>query len=985
MKISNLKIILLLVLGAFTLTLPNTVRAEEKSKEIQWFEKNMRAGYIKKAGEADYSAEIQKRNELEAKIKKTQDLFDLAYNTFSFKGGGAGALKYVNAGEWAKCGLKKGLSDFISGLGKLGDSIGLSTDTELFLKQPVACTEELFNDALKKAQQDLTLLQKAGCPSISDHGKSYLKNLKGMAKDIWHGNWRNAGKKFLDATDDGLAFLDSVYTEVTSFATSFDWNTLGNMGLDLVKLNGSGAKEKWNKLVSDRPDNVCEAVEYIIDGYKDFLTFVQKLIPMTKELYDLKKNLKTTLDISAVNKGELYVYTDPKTGKKFLFEKQGDTIVSVSGVTKGCIPMPAKLSESQSCLFCPLFQVIFNAANDITTASAAKLATIMAQVLLLGFAIYVAFSVLQLVSSFTKQDGPKFITGLLGQAFKVLFAYVLLIKIDSVYAYIISPVLSAGLEFGSSLLFEQGHNYATLKSCGSVVVSGGILPSSLGNKILCFIKAVQAEIAVPQTIASSLMCVARHTAATEVLSVKFWDFGMMFQGILIYCFSWLISLAFAFYLIDATVRLGIVGALMPFLIACWPLKATSSYTGKGWEMFMNSFFTYVMLGLVVSVNVQLIGQGLTGGKGGFQAIEDALNGDQVQVLQDLLDIGFGGFLILIACCLFGFKLCGQAEQLAGKMAAGGYADNGAQIGGLAASGAKAATLGVGKAGLGATSLTAHGVAYLGEKTGVTPALRRGRDKVLGSVGKALGFGKNSGAAGGSKARAAAGGAAGGASTTAQSSNKPTSPNTPPTSPTSSSQAQQTQEAAPRNNGNQGDTRGSAGGSSGHTGTSQSSSGQSGGSSGNSGTSQSSSGRSGGSSTSSAAPQNLSPEDKATMDKANSFIQRSQRQGSMRAGTVSDEQRQAIFDRVRRAEQANASSRSIKGQGFSYQTDEVGNVDFSKKAHVNSNDLSESDKHLYDSIQSRKANEASLDVDGTFAMAKAHQALGGDPYTFGKKD
>ena len=58
MKISNLKIILLLVLGAFTLTLPNTVRAEEKSKEIQWFEKNMRAGYIKKAGEADYSAEI---------------------------------------------------------------------------------------------------------------------------------------------------------------------------------------------------------------------------------------------------------------------------------------------------------------------------------------------------------------------------------------------------------------------------------------------------------------------------------------------------------------------------------------------------------------------------------------------------------------------------------------------------------------------------------------------------------------------------------------------------------------------------------------------------------------------------------------------------------------------------------------------------------------------------------------------------------------
>lgn len=793
MKISNLKIILLLVLGAFTLTLPNTVRAEEKSKEIQWFEKNMRAGTIKKAGEADYSAEVQKRNELEAQIEEVQDIFNRASVTLTFKNSGGVALRYVDAIDVTKCNFLTTLSTFIGGLDSV---LGTSTDASMFLDTPAKCVKKAFQNASDKAKQDLAVLQKAGCPSISDHGKDALDNLGDALGEIWNGHWRSAGKKIKSAAGASLNFVKGIYTEVSAFATSFDWGTLGKMGVDIVKFNGSGAKEKWNKLVSDRPKNVCESVEYLISAYDEFLTFVDEVVKKATSLRQLKVNLKTTLDINAVNKGELYVYTDPNTGKKFLFEKQGDTIISVSGVTKGCIPMPAKLSESQSCLFCPLFQVIFNAANDITTASAAKLATIMAQVLLLGFAIYVAFSVLQLVSSFTKQDGPKFITGLLGQAFKVLFAYVLLIKIDSVYAYIISPVLSAGLEFGSSLLFEQGHN--TLKNCGNIVVSGGILPSSLGDKILCFIKAVQVEIAVPQTIASSLMCVARHTAATEVLSVKFWDFGMMFQGILIYCFSWLISLAFAFYLIDATVRLGIVGALMPFLIACWPLKATSSYTGKGWEMFMNSFFTYVMLGLVVSVNVQLIGQGLTGGKGGFQAIEDALNGDQVQVLQDLLDIGFGGFLILIACCLFGFKLCGQAEQLAGKMAAGGYADNGAKIGGLAASGAKAVTLGVGKKGLSAASATAG---FIGEKIGVTPALRRGRDKALGAVGRALGFGKNSGAAGGSKARAAAGGAAGGASTTAQSSNKPTPPNTPPSSPTSSSQAQQAQEAAPRNNGN----------------------------------------------------------------------------------------------------------------------------------------------------------------------------------------
>ncbi len=756
MKISNIKILLLLVLGAFTLTLPNTVRAGEK--EMDWFEKQRNAGNIRVAGDADTREEVNKRNELAAKIKKYEETFKTMRSKLNDDVLGDSTVGYLSLSSALECGAWDALQVLV-------DS---SDSFEELQKRPATCIKTAYEEAIKKANEALAEAKKGECPKISDI-------LKGEGGNAWK----------------------AIKAEARAFVTEFDWSTFGSAVWNTITLDGSEAMKDLKKLVDDRPEDACQSIEKMIKTYQSYVKLVDEFVAEIPQLMSAKKDFKTTLDMGSI-KGELYVYTDPKTGKKFLFEKNGDTIASVSGVTKGCIPMPAKLAESQSCLFCPLFQVIFNTANDIATASAAKLATTIAQILLLGFAIYVAFSVLKLVSSFTKQDGPKFVTELLGQAFKVFFAYVLLIKIGSVYTYIISPVLSAGLEFGSSLLFEKGSTYATLKSCGDITVSGGILPASLGQKIICFIKAVQAEISVPQTIASSLMCVARNTAATEVLSVKFWDFGMMFQGLLIYCFSWLISLAFAFYLIDATVRLGVVGALMPFLIACWPLKATSSYTGKGWEMFMNSFFTYVMLGLVVSVNVQLIGQGLTGGKGGFSAIEEALNGDKVQVLQDLLDIGFGGFLVLIACCLFGFKLCGQAEQLAGTMAKGGFAGNGAAIGGLAASGAKAVTLGAGKLGLKATR-------YAGEKTGVTPALRRGRDRVLGAVGRAFGFGRNSGAAGGSQARAAvpargAGAAAanGRIGSAAQSTNKP-GPNTPP--PTPSTQAKQVQDAAPRNGSN----------------------------------------------------------------------------------------------------------------------------------------------------------------------------------------
>ena len=64
-------------------------------------------------------------------------------------------------------------------------------------------------------------------------------------------------------------------------------------------------------------------------------------------------------------------------------------------------------------------------------------------------------------------------------------------------------------------------------------------------------------------------------------------------------FAFLLSIAFAFYMIDAVVQLGIVGALTPFLVASWPFKATSQYTSSGFKMLLNSAFIFVFIGLAV--------------------------------------------------------------------------------------------------------------------------------------------------------------------------------------------------------------------------------------------------------------------------------------------------------------------------------------------------------------------------------------------------
>ena len=450
---------------------------------------------------------------------------------------------------------------------------------------------------------------------------------------------------------------------------------------------------------------------------------------------------------------ELYTYQiwgkddqgKPKLISEFYFVMDKDgALESISGVTQGCIPLPAKLAEAQSCIYCPLFKTIFNAAQSMSTKSYDKLASPIANVILIGFALVIAFMVLKNVSSFTKQDAPKFVTELLVNMFKVLVAYYLLKNSTFVYGYIIGPVLKAGFEFGSSLLFATDNNY--LSSCAAMKLPEnpmpGVMPAYLYTNLDCFIRAVQAEVAVPQSIGSSLMCVSRHAGKVSIGPLRnvMWDFGMMFQGFAIWVMGWIISLAFAFYLIDATIQLGILGALMPFLIACWPFKATRSYTSKGWGMFMNTFFVYVFMGLVVSINVELLGRGLTGGSGGFDAIKAALNGNDVSKLKELLDIGFAGFLVLVACCLFAFKLTGQASSLAGTMAGGGGPSIGANIGGLAYGAATKGVQGTLKTGLKAGK-------SFSEKTGLTGLYNKGKDAFWNGALGLVGLGRKSGAAG----------------------------------------------------------------------------------------------------------------------------------------------------------------------------------------------------------------------------------------------
>lgn len=586
---------------------------------------------------------------------------------------------------------------------------------------------------------------------------------------------------------------------------SYTWSTQqlisNTKTIDASSITNVEAKDEKQKQALQKALSVVQEYNAVAQKLhelgKSALSIAQQLDQKVEELNSMQTTIKAGQS--------LYKYTvmgknkdgNPIILAEYYFIMEGDKFQSITGVTRGCVPLPAKLAESRSCIYCPLFKTIFNAAQSMSTKAYDKLAGPLANVMLIGFAIVIAFMVLKNVSSFTKQDAPKFVTELLVNMFKVLVAYYMLKNANIVYGYIVGPVLKAGFEFGSSLLFAKNDSYLAACDVSKTLqnVSNGVMPAYLYTNLDCFIRAVQAEVAVPQSVGSSLMCVARNAGKESIGPVRnvLWDFGMMFQGFAIWVMGWIISLAFAFYLIDATIQLGIIGALMPFLIACWPFKATRNYTSKGWGIFMNTFFVYVFMGLVVSINVELLGQGLTGSKGGFDAIMKALNGNNVQELKELLDIGFAGFLVLVACCLFAFKLTGQASDLAGTMAGGGGPKIGANIGGLAYGAATKGVQGTLKTGLGAAKAVS-------DKTGLTNVVNKGRDWAKDKVWGAVGLGRRSGAAGNKQARRSQMGdqqqqQSSTDGQTPQTQTRPATPGAP--NPTAQNQIKKMQQAGPR--------------------------------------------------------------------------------------------------------------------------------------------------------------------------------------------
>ena len=385
-------------------------------------------------------------------------------------------------------------------------------------------------------------------------------------------------------------------------------------------------------------------------------------------------------------------------------------IGDVQDQIKGCEPFSSYLNELTSCPLCPIFSVILDTDANLAALAWKTLAKSLQSVVLTFFLAYMALLTLKNISSPSGAGTGAYLRSILGLGLKVTITYLLLDNGGAIYGSFIGPVVQGGLEMGLSLLSLENNNVEGCMNKASFYspVAAGALDAALLGKIYNTVDCFSMSAATMPAVGRALACYGWHADTIP-------EFATWFSGIVIYVFGVGIWMVIGFYLIDCTVQLGILCAVVPILIACWPFKITTKYAGKGVQMLMNTFFNFSMTGIMLVVAMKIIGYSAGGRQGDLSTFRKALNENKVEDLKNLARLDGIDILILIACCIFAFKLIGAINGIANKFSSGAGTDIGAKMGGTAASVAGS----VAKGGLhvGGKAIST-GAGYIAEATGL---------------------------------------------------------------------------------------------------------------------------------------------------------------------------------------------------------------------------------------------------------------------------
>lgn len=360
-----------------------------------------------------------------------------------------------------------------------------------------------------------------------------------------------------------------------------------------------------------------------------------------------------------------------------------------------------------SCWICKLFDKIFDAINLLATSVYNKTHMSFISLLAVCLGLYIVLRIGKAFLSLQPQDPMDFWNQMGKVLFKTIVASALLVQPAGVLGYwLVSPFIELSVSFNQVILeslvegaayTELSENerknaekwvqeqlekinqsdgaaadsteyldylsawrgisnlsYSSLTQCTAVQMTeaeaakdGKLFNSQIRNALECMVKGLYKEAAFALSVSSYMICHGFRYGTIPLIDTHW---GMLFAGIAMWATCFIIIIMFAFKIIDATVRLGILCALLPMFVVAWVFPPTVSYTKKAVQILIQVMLMYIVTAIIMALAIVIIMNAFSVDTIDFD-LRQAFNNNKTKEIGDNIGVSAGAFFIGLFCCV----------------------------------------------------------------------------------------------------------------------------------------------------------------------------------------------------------------------------------------------------------------------------------------------------------------------------------------------
>lgn len=306
------------------------------------------------------------------------------------------------------------------------------------------------------------------------------------------------------------------------------------------------------------------------------------------------------------------------------------------------------------------------------------------KILWVGIMLWVAFYILQQLSSLKNLEPSAMVNELLIMAFKVLGAYLVInAGIDFFISYAIVPFMNFGAQFGIAMLASasagSGLNiFGNIQLDSAYLFQDGPIPAYFLNQLQQYIAAVDYTVSTHLEIGHMLTCHATHAGAYDWEIARIPNIWIWLSGAFIWFMGFMMTLSVTYYLVDISFKLGFAIIALPITVGLWPFNITKGKLGTCFSIILNSAGILIFLAMTVAAGLALVSNALDAGSqeamnasidsvltkemDGTTKMMTAIEDGDNEYIDEQLAFWSFGWIVLLFAYLFAMKLIGSTKS-----------------------------------------------------------------------------------------------------------------------------------------------------------------------------------------------------------------------------------------------------------------------------------------------------------------------------------